>query len=595
MNWSQEFDAAAVQRVRDDVRHICDEIPSRLAGSDAGRRMAEYSAARLRDAGLDATVHELPGLVSFPERGRLQLHKPAAENIDCNTLGHSVQTTDDGVTAAIVDAGAGGYADYVSQNVAGKIVLVELSYHPGRHEKQRIAAEKGAVGCIMMNWGPADSAVLPYGSVKPAWGNPTPESFRDEMAVLPCVGIARTSGLRLRELLIAGEVTATLHTKVDNGWRPVHVTTADLKADGSDDFVVVGGHQDSWEGPQATDNAAGSACMLELARFFTQHRAKLRRGVTFGFWTGHETGTMVGSTWYVDTQWERLRKHAVGYLQIDQPACAGTTRWGTVSNSELRRMMQEVDAEVLGDIPRAWRRTVKVGDASFFGVGVPMFAGQGVYTAEELKASANANLGWWHHSTENTIDKVEWSAIGLHLRLYAAYVWRLCTAPVIPCEFGAVADDVITRLGELQAAGASIGLGRALDKARMLAAQAATLDEAAASVTGACDAGAPGAEAQAEMLNTAIKQLSRLLLPMCGTVKGTYGHDPYAYTPQTSMLPSLYEVPQLGKLPEGEPRWLLHTKLLREANRICDTLDDASDIMLRATAAATGTAMAAVA
>ena len=74
MNWNEAFGEAAVRRVKADVRHICDQIPSRLAGSEAGKRMAEYSAAGLRAAGLEATVYEIPGLVSFPERGRLALH-----------------------------------------------------------------------------------------------------------------------------------------------------------------------------------------------------------------------------------------------------------------------------------------------------------------------------------------------------------------------------------------------------------------------------------------------------------------------------------------------------------------------------------------
>jgi hypothetical protein len=579
MNWNKEFDDAAVERVRADVAYICDEIPSRLAGSEAGKRMAHFSAAGLRKAGLDPVVHEIPGLVSFPQRCQLKLLTPTPETLECNTLGHSTQTPPEGITAALIDCGAGGYGDYAGKELKGKIALVELSYHPGRHEKQRIAAELGAIGCVMMNWGPPDSTWIPYGSVKPAWGNPTPESFRNEMAVLPCVGLSRADGLKLRTRLCAEQVTVNLHTNVENGWRPVHVTTADLKADGSDDFVVIGGHQDSWEGPQATDNAAGNACMLELARFFTRHQDKLRRGVTFGFWTGHETGTMVGSTWYVDNQWERLRRHAVGYLQIDQPACAGTTRWGSVSNSELRAMMGQVDASLLGDIPCAWRRTVKVGDASFFGIGVPMFAGQGVFTSEELKVSANASLGWWHHTTENTIDKIEWPAMALHLRMYAAYVWRLCTDPVIPCEFTAVADDVIARLGELQKGASFPGLDRAMQKTLQLKTGATELAEACARVTRGCEQGDALAEEHACELNQAIKKLSRLLLPMCGTVKGTYGHDPYAYTPQTTMLPSLYEVPQLAGMPQSEPRWLLETKLVREVNRVCDTLDDASDVI----------------
>ena len=66
-----------------------------------------------------------------------------------------------------------------------------------------------------------------------------------------------------------------MRASVDNGWRPIQITTGEIKAPGSDDFVVVGGHQDSWQGPQATDNAAGNACILELARVFQQHRDKL--------------------------------------------------------------------------------------------------------------------------------------------------------------------------------------------------------------------------------------------------------------------------------------------------------------------------------
>ena len=198
---------------------------------------------------------------------------------------------------------------------------------------------------------------------------------------------------------------------------------------------MVGGHQDSWPGPQATDNAAGNACILELARVFQQHRDKLRRGLVAGFWTGHETGTMIGSSWFVDRNWDRLREHAVAYLQIDQPACAGTTRWSAASNVELKRFHQGVEKRILGSRPSAWRRAVKNGDASFFGLGVPMLAAQGAFTEEELKKTALANLGWWHHSVENTIDKLDFTFMADHLRVYAAYLWELCTAAVLPFEY----------------------------------------------------------------------------------------------------------------------------------------------------------------
>jgi hypothetical protein len=82
-------------------------------------------------------------------------------------------------------------------------------------------------------------------------------------------------------------------THVTNGWRPVQITIAELPAKQTpepDDFVMVGGHQDSWPGEAATDNAAGSAIMIELARCSERHQPKLRRGLLFGFWTAHETG-----------------------------------------------------------------------------------------------------------------------------------------------------------------------------------------------------------------------------------------------------------------------------------------------------------------
>jgi hypothetical protein len=44
------------------------------------------------------------------------------------------------------------------------------------------------------------------------------------------------------------------------------------------------------------------------------------------------------------------------------------------------------------------------------------------------------------------------------------------------------------------------------------------------------------------------------------------------------MIPSLYEVPRLVKA-EGEARWMLETKLVRERNRVADALDDAGTLI----------------
>ena len=76
-----------------------------------------------------------------------------------------------------------------------------------------------------------------------------------------------------------------------------------------------------------------------------------------------------------------------------------------------------------------------------------------------------------------------------------------------------------------------------------------------------------------------MKRLSRALVPLASTAKGTYGHDPYGYTPQGTMIPSLYDAMRYAKLPDGEERWMLETQLVRDRNRVTDVLGDATKLI----------------
>ena len=571
------LDALSVDNVKRHVEHIVNEIPSRLAGSENGRRMAEYSCESLRRVGVDAKVISFPGLVSFPHEAECRVIAPTEIAIQANTLGHSLSTLEEGLTGELVYVGPGAFEHYEGKSVTGKIILTELSYSPARQEKQRIAVLKGAAAAIMMNWGYPDSTALPFGSIKPAWGNPTQENYRAEMPAIPCVGISRAAGLKLKELCEkSSPLRVWLRTHVENGWRQIQNTIGEISAPAGEDFVVIGGHQDSWYGPQATDNAAGSACLIELARVFGQQQRNLRRGVIFGFWMGHETGTMIGSSTFVDRNWERLRQHQIAYIQIDQPGIVGTKMWEARSNAELRRFHQAVEKRVLGDIPNEWRRAVKSGDASFMGLGVPMLYGNGRFTAEELKESVNASWGWWHHSLENTLDKLDWPWVNQHLRVYAAWVWELCTAPILPFEFVSVAEQFEKRLKDLAPAGRTVELARVVEQASEFKKAAAQLEEVATSCRERLSKSNMDNEAPARLLNECFKRLSRILVPLQSTVVGVYGHDPYGLTAQTTMIPALFDVPKLGELPEdSEGRWMLETSLIRERNRVSDGLHDA--------------------
>lgn len=283
---------------------------------------------------------------------------------------------------------------------------------------------------------------------------------------------------------------------------------------------------------------------------------------------------MIGSSWYVERNWDRLRRHAVAYVQIDQPACSGTTRWAVAANGELKRFHQAIERKYLDGRGSTWRRAVKNGDSSFFGLGVPMISALGSFTDDELKQTALAGLGWWHHSLENTIDKLDFAWMQDHLRIYAAYLWELCTAPVLPFEFITVADQFIERLDQLKASAGTLTLDKTADRARAFKLATLSLEEAAQAWRQRYADKAIEDDAAADALNTCIKRLSRLTVPLASTAKGTYGQDPYGFTPQGTMIPSLFDVPRYARLADGEERWMLETQLMRDRNRVSDVLDD---------------------
>jgi hypothetical protein len=137
-----------------------------------------------------------------------------------------------------------------------------------------------------------------------------------------------------------------------------------------------------------------------------------------------------------------------------------------------------------------------------------------------------------------------------------------------------VADQFIERLEELKPGAESLGLGGAADRARAFRAAAERLDRTAEEWRRryAKDGGTD--ETAAEVLNGCIMRLSRALVPLASTAKGAYGHDPYGYTPQGTMIPSLYDLPRLAKMADGEERWMLETQLVRDRNRVADVLDN---------------------
>lgn len=472
---------------------------------------------------------------------------------------------------------------------------------PGQASLQVLEPERLAVECITHSM----AASTPPGGV-------------DRLPKTPVVSVRGADGERLIALA-ARNLRVRLTTRVDTGWRSTPLLLADLPAGsggagagagsaaepaagsepGSDarDFVLFSGHIDSWH-YGAMDNATANAAMIEIARALAPHRDHLRRGLRLAFWSGHSHGRYSGSTWYADHAWEELYRHCVAHVNIDSVGGRGATvLTGAICMTEARGLARAVIEELTGQRFEG-ARAGRAGDQSFWGLGIPaMFMSlseQPLGTGPTEKAFAlllgggqarTGGLGWWWHTPEDTVDKIDPEFLLRDAKVYAAVIHRLLTDPVLPFDYAEHARELVAALEDWQrAAGNRFDLSEPLRRARELERRAQDLRRRAGEVrrrlagaaAGEAEAAAPaGAAAEAAVLNGAIKRLGRLLIPLNYSEAGPFDHDPGVALPPIPVLRPIRDL--AASEPGSHAARMLETRLVRARNYVNHTLAQALD------------------
>jgi Zn-dependent M28 family amino/carboxypeptidase len=124
----------------------------------------------------------------------------------------------------------------------------------------------------------------------------------DPITLLPTITIPAEHYNRIARMLDK-KIAVTLEADIRNTYTrnpPMFNVVGEIRGtDKADELVMLGAHFDSWHASTgATDNAAGSAAMLEAMRILKQSGVRLRRTVRIGLWNGEEQG-LIGSRLYV--------------------------------------------------------------------------------------------------------------------------------------------------------------------------------------------------------------------------------------------------------------------------------------------------------
>ena len=231
-------------------------------------------------------------------------------------------------------------------------------------------------------------------------------------------------------------------------------------SDKRDEVIILGAHIDSWHSATgATDNAAGSAIMMEAARILRAVGAKPRRTIRVGLWAGEEQG-LLGSQAYVKEHlgtFENPRPEYAkfaGNLNID----SGTGRargLGVFGPSAAADILREsvapfADLGVIGATASRSRRLGGTDSTSFNQAGLPGI-GIGQDPIEYFGTTWHTNLDTYERIVEDDVKKAAVVVAGAayHLAMRDEMLPRLAAADMPPMP--------TNRLAILHKGGSSLG------------------------------------------------------------------------------------------------------------------------------------------
>jgi len=426
--WDEQFrtmpDAAVIgqymQRLSARPHHV---------GAAYTKDNAEWMLARFKEWGWNARIETYEVLFPTPKERVLEMTAPARFKaaleepvvpVDPTSNQKSEQlptynaySIDGDVTAPLVYVNYGRPEDYDELDAAGVSVkgAIVIARYGGsyRGTKPKIAAEHGAVGCLIYS-DPRDDgffvdSVFPDGPMRSkdgvqrgsvldlpmSSGDPLtpgtastpgaarlpikdaqtltkiptlPISYADAQPLLAALrGRVAPAGWRgaLPITYRLGPGPTQVHLKVAFNWdiKPMYDVIATLEGSTfPDEWIIRGNHHDAWVNG-AADPVSGLAPELEEARALgrlAQQGWRPKRTIVYAAWDGEEPG-LLGSTEWVEQHERELRDKAAVYINSDGNS-RGFLRAG--GSHALEHLVNEVaknvqDPETKGTVWKRWQ------------------------------------------------------------------------------------------------------------------------------------------------------------------------------------------------------------------------------------------------
>ena len=319
-NWIAAYQPTAAKLIAESQRtdfawqrlaEVTDTFGPRLSGSEALEKAIDWAVATMKKDGLE-NVHKEPVMIPKWVRGResLELIEPIRQPLPMLGLGNSVGTPVAGIEADVLIVSNFDELKAHAAEAKGRIVLFNVPFtNYGETVVYRAtgpaeAAKIGAVAVLVRSVGPAGLRTPHTGATNYAEG-----VTKIPAAAIPVEDAERFARLAARGVKVRVKLSMEAH--FDPDVQSYNVVGEWRGRELPDQFVLLGGHFDSWDpGVGATDDGGGCIVTWEAVRLMKALNLRPRRTVRVVLFVNEENGGRGGLA-YRDAHTAELAKHVM--------------------------------------------------------------------------------------------------------------------------------------------------------------------------------------------------------------------------------------------------------------------------------------------
>lgn len=289
--------AATKPQVTAILEHLVNDIGPRLTSSDNLTKACEWARDTFASYGLDARIEEWGsypvGFNRGPWSGRVL--RPESMELSFKTNAWTAGTEGKVKGPLLSKPSNLQAAETLGDKAKGAWFLSASS----GGQRGRRGGGGNAVDALLEKNGAAGFISGSRSDLLTTGGRPP----RGDLPTMPRVDMLPAHFKKLQDLVASGdavEVEFDIQNHFTKGPIKLYNVIAELKGTTfPDEYVIVGGHIDSWDGATGTtDNGTGVATTMESARLIMAAGVKPERTIRFMLWSGEEQG-LLGSKAFI--------------------------------------------------------------------------------------------------------------------------------------------------------------------------------------------------------------------------------------------------------------------------------------------------------